>query len=144
MKKVTEQTASAFLDRERCTVSNTCSTGEDLILHGNVIASWFEDTIILGMCGWPSVTTRERLNGVLELLQAQDPEIPWLRVAQRKGKQKLLLRTSWGADVHEFDFDPGRGQLWIDTRTRTVSNWTVTPTGATEERIFWKTPEPSA
>ena len=140
MRKVTEETVTAFLAREPKSIGSTCSTGEDLILHGNVIASWFEDTIILKMCGWPSVTTRERLNGILTML---DGRTPWMRFVQRKGDQKLLFRSPISGQEFSHDFDSNHGQLWIDLKSCAISNWIVTATGATEHPVYQRISEPS-
>ena len=71
MRKVTEQTVRAFLNRERKSVGNTSCTGEELHLHGNCIAYWRDNGetqyFNISMAGWPTVTTRERLNGLLHL-----------------------------------------------------------------------------
>jgi hypothetical protein len=68
MRKVTEQTVKAFLNYERKTVDNTESTGNELKLHGNVIAKRENGHIYISDCGWQTATTKERLNGLLWLL----------------------------------------------------------------------------
>jgi len=68
MRKVTRDVCNAFINRNRRSVGNTCTDGEELLLHGNRIA-WREgDRIMTTLAGWPTVTTRERLNGLCELL----------------------------------------------------------------------------
>jgi hypothetical protein len=43
----------------------TCD-GQVLRLHGNAIATWDDSgALLISMAGWGSVTTRERLNGLL-------------------------------------------------------------------------------
>ena len=114
MRKVTEQTCAAFLDRERKISGNTTSTGDDLLLHGNCIA-WHHDThtVKLRMCGWGSVTTRERLNGLLELLRQRNPKLPWLRFCQCKGSQMLSYRSSLGSVTSDDDFDSHYSTLTV-------------------------------
>lgn len=113
MRKVTEQTCNAFLDRERKTSGNTTSTGDDLLLHGNCIAWHDGSTVNLRMCGWGSVTTRERLNGLLDLLRQRYPELPIMGFRQSKGEQYLCLRTNWGSEQLEEPFSPGYCNLEI-------------------------------
>lgn len=50
--------------RARCAMGNTSTDGQRLSLHGNVIAEWRDDGLWVTNAGWPSVTTRERLNGL--------------------------------------------------------------------------------
>lgn len=112
MRKVTNETVRAFLAREKKTVGNTTSTGDELLLHGNCIAYWESDScLILKMAGWGSVTTRERLNGVLELVQEYRFDIPWIRIAQRKGSQRLLTRDK------DLELDPYRNGIAISMRS---------------------------
>lgn len=69
MRKTTELTVKAFLNGETKKVGNTESTGTELKLHGNVIASKTESGgIAVTLASWPTPTTRERLNGLCELL----------------------------------------------------------------------------
>jgi hypothetical protein len=69
MRKVTRETVIAFVNGTARTVSNTCSTGTELILHGNVIARKDENGgITATLASWPTPTTKERLNGLCELL----------------------------------------------------------------------------
>ena len=82
MRKVTEQTVRAFLAGEKRTVGNTSTDGEELKLHGNTVAYKAYDRIIITMAGWATVTTRERINGVLTLAGSG-----W-RVCQRDHEQK--------------------------------------------------------
>lgn len=64
MRKVTRVTVEAFLRREVKFSGNTKSTGQQLLLHGNVIAEWRGGNVYATLAGWPTVTTRERLNGL--------------------------------------------------------------------------------
>ena len=69
MRKITEKTVSAFLSGESCTVGNTTTDGTVLLLHGNRIAERMPDgSIMATLAGWPTVTTRERLNGLCRKL----------------------------------------------------------------------------
>lgn len=68
MRKVTKTVVAAFLAGKPAKVGDTSTDGKTLTLHGNAIA-WKEDEgfITMTMAGWPTVTTRERLNGVCQL-----------------------------------------------------------------------------
>lgn len=72
MRKVTEQSVQAFLNRREFNSGNTCVKTENgvtvLYLHNNPIARMLEDgEIEVSNCGYETNTTKERLNGVLEL-----------------------------------------------------------------------------
>jgi len=68
MRKITEKTVKAFLAGNNCTVGNTSTDGESLWLHGNKIA-WKENgKIYISSCGWETPTTKDRLNGLLDIL----------------------------------------------------------------------------
>lgn len=69
MRKVTEKVVEAFLSGKGRTVGNTSTDGRILLLHGNRIAERMPDgSIVATLAGWPTVTTRERLNGLCVLL----------------------------------------------------------------------------
>ena len=68
MRNVTEQIVNAFLNGRTASVSNSYTNGKELFLHGNKIAM-FNDKgqLEISLCGWNTVTTRERLNGLFEI-----------------------------------------------------------------------------
>jgi hypothetical protein len=69
MRKVTRETVTAFVNGTTKSTSNTVSTGTELILHGNVIARKDGNGgITATLASWPTPTTKERLNGLCELL----------------------------------------------------------------------------
>jgi hypothetical protein len=77
MKQVTEQIKRAFENKKSLKVNNTRTDGTSVFLHGNEIIKRDKSGIVLfTFSGWPSVTTRERLRGILDL-----------DVCQRKGEQ---------------------------------------------------------
>lgn len=145
MRKVTEETCNAFLGRVRKTSGNTTSTGDELLLHGNCIA-WHEDpyTVKLRMCGWGSVTTRERLNGLLELLGRRNPKLPWLRFRQRKGTQMLSYRAGFECSfTSEEDFSSHYSTLTVCYRPgeESVTYGYNSGTVSTERRLYWTEPK---
>jgi hypothetical protein len=68
MRKVTQQIANAFAQGNKMTVGNTMTDGNAVFLHGNKIAERTNDGIIMTLAGWNTTTTRERLNGIAQVL----------------------------------------------------------------------------
>lgn len=65
MRKITKQVVGAFVERRRCSKSNTWSDGDGLYLFGNKIAWWdLNNRLWISNCGWKSATTKERLNAI--------------------------------------------------------------------------------
>jgi len=83
MRKITREIVNAFMERKPRSISNSSTDGTTLYLHGNAIARHTGEGVSaegleISMAGWPSNTTRERLNG-----------LPWVRINQSKGVQYL-------------------------------------------------------
>lgn len=97
MRKITEDSIKAFLNESNFKRGNTevkvsyidnnmtthtsykpVTVITDLLLHGNIIATAtkkfingkYETTITITSAGWKTVTTKERLNGLLQYLEA--------------------------------------------------------------------------
>jgi hypothetical protein len=84
LRKITRDAATAFVQGKRFKRGNTAvepyaiklqgytfkNRGCRLTLHGHTIADWMplSETALLSMCGWGTPTTRERINGLLEVL----------------------------------------------------------------------------
>ena len=72
MRNVSRVIAQAFNERRSKTISNSHTDGEGFFLHGHKIAFWDEDhngeILSFNMCGWGTVTTRERLNSLFYVL----------------------------------------------------------------------------
>lgn len=72
MRKVTMKAAQAMRDGINTSSGNTRvhSDGNVMELHGNAIANYNREDGLLTLrdCGWESVTTKERLNGILDTL----------------------------------------------------------------------------
>ena len=69
MRKITKKIANAFAQGESLTIGNTRTAGGRVFLHGNCIVEtdpWGK--IEMSLAGWNTVTTRERLNGIAEVL----------------------------------------------------------------------------
>ena len=65
MRKITKQAVVAFLNDIKFSLGNTtCDGAGRMYLHGNLIAEKRRNTIRMTLAGWPTPTTRERLNGI--------------------------------------------------------------------------------
>ena len=51
----------AFKEKKAKKLSNTESTGKELVLFGNTIAEWRNNDIWITSAGWKTATTRDRL-----------------------------------------------------------------------------------
>jgi hypothetical protein len=93
MRKVTKNAVNAFKADNKFSGSNTnvltYKAGTQMILHKNIIAEKYfkmpHDKISISLSGWNTVTTRERLNGILKAYNRQyaiaqrnyEPYIVW-------------------------------------------------------------------
>ena len=78
MKKITREAVLAFLNNYEYRNSNTEVTigmDRELKLFGNTIARYNRGDIELTDAGWQSNTTKERLNGLLELLNLSECKV---------------------------------------------------------------------
>ena len=70
MRKVTQKTVQAMRDGQNISMGNTRvhSDGNVMDLHGNTIAVYnrADGLLTLRDCNWQTVTTKERLNGILD------------------------------------------------------------------------------
>ena len=66
MRKISKQIAQAFNEGKTKSLGNTYTDGKSVYLHGNKIA-WRSsgNGLELTLAGWPTATTRERLNAIL-------------------------------------------------------------------------------
>lgn len=65
MRQITADINQAFYEGRKLTKSNTFTDGENVYLHGNKIAYHDEHGVWVSLAGWNTVTTRERVNGLL-------------------------------------------------------------------------------
>lgn len=69
MRKITREISTAFLDGNRLYKDNTSTDNAEIRLFGNLIAYWNTDSsVAITLAGHNTKTTRERLNGLLELM----------------------------------------------------------------------------
>jgi hypothetical protein len=93
MRQVTSRIVSAFLRGERLKIDNTRTQDGALWLWDNKIAERRGNGLWITNAGWPSATTKERLNGL--------PEV-W--IVQKKGQWYLNGHAWDGEWVRVADF----------------------------------------
>lgn len=96
MRKITLKIARSLWQGKPCKISNTYTDGQKVFLHDNLIAFKRDNGLSISMAGWPTVTTRERINGLLSFFGYEDRLIGGQRVKiyQRYGDQ--YITTSKG------------------------------------------------
>lgn len=109
MRKVTELTCSAFVDRVKYTNGNTHTDGTTLYLHGNAIAQWRDDGLYITHAGWPTNTTKERLNGLSGVRISQNRGEWYLNGHKWSGKWAKV--DGFTGDVTESDTKKDRDML---------------------------------
>jgi len=79
MRKIAQDAARAFCNNRKFSRDNTqvrtsTTIGDkpmtELILHGHVIARRRNDQLFVTQAGWPTVTTKSRLNALLDELNS--------------------------------------------------------------------------
>lgn len=100
MRKITQDIANAWVAHKPRQIGNTMTDGESVWLHGNLIARRLENPLAweFTLAGWNTVTTRERLNGLLRAIGAERAGF-----VQRKG-QPVFVGLDWSErpiDAHE-------------------------------------------
>ena len=83
MRQETQKIMSAFLRGESASAQRTNTDGYSVWLHGNLIAERGKSKLWFTLADWPTVTTRDRINGLLELSGSD------YRVFQKNGTQFL-------------------------------------------------------
>ena len=84
MRQETQKIMSAFLRGQKASAARTNTDGHSVWLHGNLIAERGATKTWFTLAGWPTVTTRDRVNGLLELSGSDH------RVCQRNLRQYLI------------------------------------------------------
>jgi hypothetical protein len=64
MRKITSDIKTAFNNKTSKTIDNTETDGYSVWLHGNKIVKRVDGCLWFTLAGWPTVTTRERINGI--------------------------------------------------------------------------------
>ena len=109
MRQETQKIMSAFLQGQKASAARTNTDGHNVWLHGNKIAQRSEgDFVDFSLAGWPTVTTRDRVNGLLELSGSG------YRVFQKNGTQFLTN----GTDVREIG-----DSEWIGLNDEVYKDW---------------------
>ena len=68
MRKISKEIAESFYKGFSKSKGNTATDGVNVWLHGNKIAWRTQDNNLeVTLAGWPTVTTRERLNSILNV-----------------------------------------------------------------------------
>ncbi len=68
MRKISQNIATSFYAGKPLHIDNTYTDGEKVFLHSNLIAKKIHpDKLEISLAGWPTVTTRERLNSILNV-----------------------------------------------------------------------------
>lgn len=93
MRLVTQKIVSAFLRNECKRIGSTATDGHTIWLHGHAIARFENDGLWISDAGWPTNTTKERLNG-----------LPNVRIVQKKGQWYLNGHAWNGGWVHVESF----------------------------------------
>ena len=70
MRKITRDAARALLNGQTFNLSNTRVEDGVLTLHGNAIAKIEKGYLMISNAGWQTTTTKERLNGVLDVFNS--------------------------------------------------------------------------
>ena len=76
MREETRKIATAFIERRKASARNSFTDGARLYLFDNIIAEWdVNDPNMLAVtfAGHATTTTKDRLNGVFELLELGRP-----------------------------------------------------------------------
>jgi hypothetical protein len=63
-RKITENAVRAFYNNEKFTRDNMFVTNRMMYLHSNLIAKIEDGELKITTCGWNTVTTKDRLNGL--------------------------------------------------------------------------------
>ena len=121
-RKVTHESVKAFLNGKAKKIKSTHTDGKALYLHGHKIAWVCEEPnpktglkdIAFSMCGWGTVTTRERLNGLLDALG-----YPQVGISQRKGEQWLVYKADKVQEICAYDtFTLSEINEWVSAHNK--------------------------
>ena len=121
MRKITRDAATAFFEGRTKTIGNTHAavSGEvsRLYLHGNLIAEYRRDTggMFVTLAGWDTVTTRERINGLLTVAHEYGIVTHNCGIVRRRGVPHFVFRGDGSARVYRHAIHDDQ---WITIPTR--------------------------
>jgi hypothetical protein len=123
MRKITQLAVKKFLNHENFVMGNTnvwtspnitkkngteytTTIISKMILHNNEIATKVGkgDSILIDTCGWFSVTTKERLNGLLDTLglpKIQQKNFKWYLMGKEWNGKEVRINTK----THEWEYN---------------------------------------
>lgn len=109
MRKETKEIMTAFLQGKYCSRARTMTNGNEVYLFGNRIA-WREPdgSISMWLCGHGTVTTRERLNGLCEMLIGRRPWHQHKHVQMYDSKEVCTRQV---VNIHTLQVMDGREWL---------------------------------
>jgi hypothetical protein len=97
MREISKYAAIALREGKTFRRANTTVTDSGyLLLHGSGIARKTESGLCVSLCGWNTVTTRERLNALLDCYGYSN-----YRIVQRKGFPYFLNMNT--RELREMD-----------------------------------------
>ena len=97
MRKITKQIAEAFKNGKSLTIKNTKTDGQSVWLYGNMIARKTDNGLEVSLAGWPTVTTRERVSGICQVMDKN------LRIVQRDHVQYAVSLSSGNDEGVQID-----------------------------------------
>ena len=85
MRKISQNIATSFFAGKPLHIDNTYTDGEKVFLHSNLIAKKIHpDKLEISLAGHPTMTTRERLNSILNVFGFNH------YIQQKEGKQYIV------------------------------------------------------
>ena len=85
MKKISQNIATSFLAGKSLHIDNTYTDGKNVFLHSHLIAKKiYPDKLEISLAGYPTMTTRERLNSILNVFGFDH------YIQQNDGKQYIV------------------------------------------------------
>ena len=112
MRQVTERIVSAFLHNETRKIGQTFTDGRSIWLWENKIAEFRQDGLWITNAGWPSTTTKERLNGIPDVSIVQK-KAQWYLNGHAWDGSWVHVETFAGAVVPEVEIEFDLSSTWV-------------------------------
>lgn len=93
MREIESKVCGAFVAGRVDHLNNTVSTGNELYLHGNLIAKREGGKIMATLAGWNTPTTRSRINAVSNLIGGKGGVCTRKGIAMFNGKE--ISENEW-------------------------------------------------